>query len=130
MDWSPRLKKVGNRYCIVCLLLILYSNYSRRLSALSVALLRSIMHCIFTYTLQTEHMQYPTRITQLVEPTGSHTCSEYFFLHLIQDITDLTTITNKTFEEAVLIIHTLIDLLVDKGKCSLFIRFGTIADIL
>ena len=72
------------------------------------------MHCIFTYTLQTKHMECPCLVTQLVEPTGTHTCSEYFFLHLIQDITDLTTITNKTFEEAVLIIHTLIEQLMDE----------------
>ena len=62
-------------------------------------------------------MQYPTKVTQLVEPTGIHTCSEYFFLHLIQDITDVTTITNKTFEEAILIIHTLIDQLIGKLLC-------------
>ena len=72
------------------------------------------MHYIFTFTLQTKHLDYPSKVTQLVEPTGTHTCSEYFFLHLIQDITDLTTITNKTFEEAVLIIHTLMDQLMDE----------------
>ena len=72
------------------------------------------MHCIFLYTLQTKHMPCPTAVTQLVESTGRHTCSEYFFLHLIQDIMDVTTISNKTFEEAILIIHSLIDQMIDK----------------
>ena len=70
-------------------------------------------------------MKCPSRVTQLVEQTGTHTCSEYFFLHLIQDINDLTTITNKTFEEAVLIIHTLIDRLMDERMSLItLLKFG------
>ena len=76
------------------------------------------MHCIFLYTLQTKHMPFPTAVTQLVESTGRHSCSEYFFLHLIQDIMDVTTISNKTFEEAILIIHSLIDQMIDKRMCT------------
>ena len=79
------------------------------------------MHCIFLYTLQTKHMPCPTAVTQLVESTGRHSCSEFFFLHLIQDIMDVTTISNKTFEEAILIIHSLIDQMIDK---RMFISSG------
>ena len=52
---------------------------------------------------------YPTSITKLVEYTGSRSCTDYFSLHLIQDIRDVTAICNKTFEEAILIVHTMID---------------------
>ena len=51
----------------------------------------------------------PTSITKLVECTGRRSCTEYFSLHLIQDIRDVTAICNKTFEEAILIVHTMID---------------------
>ncbi|KAI6651577.1 E3 ubiquitin-protein ligase [Oopsacas minuta] len=81
----------------------------RNISAISVALLRVIIHSIFTYTLQTLNRGCPSNITQLVECTEPRTCSKYFFLHLIQDIRDVTSITNTTFEEAVLIVHILID---------------------
>ena len=81
----------------------------RQLSAISVALLRVIIHSIFVYTLQTRNMNTPTCITELVEYQGRRSCTDYFSLHLIQDIRDVTAICNKTFEEAILIVHTLID---------------------
>ena len=81
----------------------------RQLSAISVALLRVIMHSIFVYTLQTRNMKNPTYITELVEYQGRRSCTDYFSLHLIQDIRDVTVICNKTFEEAILISHTMID---------------------
>ena len=81
----------------------------RDISAISVALLRVILHSIFVYTLQTRNMKNPTYITKLVECTEPYSCTNYFSLHLIQDIRDVTTICNNTFEEAILIVHILID---------------------
>ena len=94
--------------------LVLYytcTNFSlfRDISAISVALLRVILHSIFVYTLQTRNMKNPTYITELVECTEPYSCTNYFSLHLIQDIRDVTDICNKTFEEAILIVHILID---------------------
>ena len=54
----------------------------------------------------------PTDITELVECTEPYSCTNYFSLHLIQDIRDVTAICNKTFEEAILIVHVLIDHLI------------------
>ena len=81
----------------------------RDISAISVALLRVILHSIFVYTLQTRNMKNPTYITELVECTEPYSCTNYFSLHLIQDIRDVTAICNNTFEEAILIVHILID---------------------
>ena len=81
----------------------------RQLSAVSVALLRVIIHSVFVYTLQTRNMKDPTYITELVEYPGRRSFTDYFSLHLTQDIRDVTAVCNKTFEEAILIVHTLID---------------------
>ena len=93
----------------VCLICSLFRN----LAPISVALIRTLMHSIFIWTLQSKHKEHPSEIIKLVEPISPrNTYLEYFYLHLVQDIIDITTISNNTFEEAILHVHLLIDLII------------------
>ena len=82
------------------------------------------MHSIFIWTLHTKHFTSPGTVGQLVEPIHHNTYSQYFYLHLVQDIIDVATISNKTFEEAVLLVHFLFDAIVNEKSspctCKLF----------
>ena len=98
------------------------SYQSRNLTAISVALIRALMHSIFIWTLHTKHFCSPHVIGKLTDSISvKSTYSEYFYLHLVQDINDVATITNKTFEEAVLLVHLLFDLIIheDLSQTSL-----------
>ena len=93
----------------------------RNLTAISVALIRALMHSIFIWTLHTKHFRSPHVIGKLTEPSPNNTYSDYFYFHLVQDINDVATISNKTFEEAVLLVHLLFDLIIhdDLSQTSL-----------
>ena len=80
------------------------------------------MHSIFIWTLQSKHKERPSEIIKLVEPinTSKFTYIEYFYLHLVQDIIDITTISNNTFEEAILHVHLLIDLMIHSDLASTY----------
>ena len=71
------------------------------------------MHSIFIWTLHSKHKERPSEIIKLVGPISfNNTYLEYFYLHLVQDIIDITTISNNTFEEAILHVHSLINLMI------------------
>ena len=77
------------------------------------------MHSIFIWTLHSKHKERPSEIIKLVEPISPrNTYIEYFYLHLVQDIIDITTISSNTFEEAILHVHLLVNLMIHSDLAS------------
>ena len=67
------------------------------------------MHGIFIWASGTKYHLDPTQLISLTEHVGNMNPSNFYFFHMIFDIHDISNASGKDFEESALIMHLIID---------------------
>ena len=71
------------------------------------------MHAIFSWAACVKYYNNLQHLRELTEHVGEMEITKFYFLHLFIDIQDIAISTGRDFEEAVLIVHMVIDAIIN-----------------